>query len=389
MKLRRIVLDGFRNYTDFTADFSPGVNVIWGENAQGKTNLLEAIGFLSGARSHRARGDKELISFHRDRGTITAEVTSRGRDFLLEVQLFRGARRRLFVNHVKCKTAAELGGIVQTVLFCPEDLALIKAGAAERRSFLDHAICQLRPRYAEALAQYNKLLDHKTRILRDWEKHPSLLDVLEDFNEAMARAGALVIHYRAHFVRKLAEKAAQIQTEFSGGRETLALYYATVSTVRDPLGPTVELYEDLRRHQDSHAKAERDARSCLSGPHKDDLVARINGQPARQYASQGQTRTAALSLKLAERELFRDDTGQWPILLLDDVLSELDARRQDFVLRRITGGQVILTGCETPDGSFPEGRTLHIVQGKLVNDPETGKIPVFQDKKDSDSSEPS
>ena len=389
MKLRRIALDGFRNYTDFTADFSPGVNVIWVENAQGKTNLLEAIGFLSGARSHRARGDKELISFHRDRGTITAEVTSRGRDFLLEVQLFRGARRRLFVNHVKCKTAAELGGIVQTVLFCPEDLALIKAGAAERRSFLDHAICQLRPRYAEALAQYNKLLDHKTRILRDWEKHPSLLDVLEDFNEAMARAGALVIHYRAHFVRKLAEKAAQIQTEFSGGRETLALHYATVSTVRDPLGPTVELYEDLRRHQDSHAKAERDARSCLSGPHKDDLVARINGQPARQYASQGQTRTAALSLKLAERELFRDDTGQWPILLLDDVLSELDARRQDFVLRRITGGQVILTGCEAPDGSFPEGRTLHIVQGKLVNDPETGKIPVFQDKKDSDSSEPS
>lgn len=389
MKLRRIALDGFRNYTDFTADFSPGVNVIWGENAQGKTNLLEAIGFLSGARSHRARGDKELISFHKDKGTITAEVTSRGRDFLLEVQLFRSARRRLFVNHVKCKTAAELGGIVQTVLFCPEDLALIKAGAAERRSFLDHAICQLRPRYAEALAQYNKLLDHKTRILRDWEKHPSLLDVLEDFNEAMARAGALVIHYRAHFVRKLAEKAAQIQTEFSGGRETLALHYATVSTVRDPLGPTVELYEDLRRHQDSHAKAERDARSCLSGPHKDDLVARINGQPARQYASQGQTRTAALSLKLAERELFRDDTGQWPILLLDDVLSELDARRQDFVLRRITGGQVILTGCEAPDGTFPEGRTLHIVQGKLVNDPETGKIPVFQDKKDSDSSEPS
>ncbi|MBS4879007.1 MAG: DNA replication/repair protein RecF [Firmicutes bacterium] len=389
MKLRRIALDGFRNYTDFTADFSPGVNVIWGENAQGKTNLLEAIGFLSGARSHRARGDKELISFHRDRGTITAEVTSRGRDFLLEVQLFRGARRRLFVNHVKCKTAAELGGIVQTVLFCPEDLALIKAGAAERRSFLDHAICQLRPRYAEALAQYSKLLDHKTRILRDWEKHPSLLDVLEDFNEAMARAGALVIHYRAHFVRKLAEKAAQIQTEFSGEQETLALHYATVSTVRDPLGPTVELYEDLRRHQDSHAKAERDARSCLSGPHKDDLVARINGQPARQYASQGQTRTAALSLKLAERELFRDDTGQWPILLLDDVLSELDARRQDFVLRRITGGQVILTGCEAPDGSFPEGRTLHIVQGKLVNDQETGKIPVFQDKKDSDSSEPS
>lgn len=389
MKLRRITLDGFRNYADFTADFSPGVNVIWGENAQGKTNLLEAIGFLSGARSHRARGDKELISFDRDRGSITAEITSRGRDFLLEVRLFRGARRRLFVNHVRCKTAAELGGIVQTVLFCPEDLALIRAGAAERRAFLDHAICQLRPRYAEALAQYHKLLDHKTRILRDWEQHPSLLDVLEDFNEAMARAGALVIHYRAHFVRKLAEKAAQIQTEFSGGRETLALDYATVSTVRDPLGPTVEIYEDLRRHQNSHARAEREARSCLSGPHKDDLAAQINGQPARQFASQGQTRTAALSLKLAERELFRDDTGQWPILLLDDVLSELDARRQDFVLRRITGGQVILTGCDAPDGTFPEGKTLHIVRGTLVRDPEAGEDPEPRDNNGSDSSESS
>ena len=163
--------------------------MIWGENAQGKTNLLEAIGFLSGAWSHRARGDRELISFQRDQGTITAQVDSRDRTFLIEAQLARGRRRKLLVNRVKLKTAAELTGIVQTVLFCPDDLALIKSGAAERRAFLDHAICQLRPRYGEALAQYHKLLDHKTRILRDWEKNPSLLEVLEDFNEAMARAG--------------------------------------------------------------------------------------------------------------------------------------------------------------------------------------------------------
>ena len=199
MRVCSISLDGFRNYTQFSAQFSPGVNVIWGENAQGKTNLLEAIGFLAGARSHRARGDKELIAFQRTQGTITAQVESRGRDFLIQAQLFRGARRKLFVNHVKLKTAGELSEILQTVLFCPEDLALIKAGAAERRTFLDRAICQLRPRYAEALSQYQKLLDHKTRILRDWEKNPSLLEVLEDFNEAMARAGALVIHYWAHF----------------------------------------------------------------------------------------------------------------------------------------------------------------------------------------------
>ena len=369
MRVCSICLDGFRNYTNFSASFDPGVNVIWGENAQGKTNLLEAIGFLSGARSHRARGDRELISFQRDQGTITAQVDSRDRTFLIEAQLARGRRRKLLVNHVKLKTAAELTGIVQTVLFCPEDLALIKSGAAERRAFLDHAICQLRPRYGEALAQYHKLLDHKTRILRDWEKNPSLLEVLEDFNEAMARAGALLIHYRAHFVGKLAPRAAQIQRDFSGDREELTLSYQTVGTVRNPLGPTVSIYEDLRAHQDSHRRAELEARSCLSGPHKDDLAAWIDGQPARQFASQGQTRTAALSLKLAERELFEDDTGQWPVLLLDDVLSELDARRQDFVLDRITGGQVFITSCEAPAGEISRGKILHIHQGALVDSP--------------------
>ena len=370
MRVCSITLEGFRNYEHFSAQFHPGVNVIWGENAQGKTNLLEAIGFLSGARSHRARGDRELISFQRDQGTVTAQAESRGRDFLIEAHLFRGGRRKLFVNHVKLKTAGELAGILQTVLFCPEDLALIKAGAAERRAFLDHAICQLRPRYAEALSQYHKLLEHKTRILRDWEKNPGLLSVLEDFNEAMARAGALVIHYRAHFIRKLAEKAGAIQEEFSGGRETLSLTYKTVSTVADPLGPTVSLYEAIREHQDSHGKAELEARSCLSGPHKDDLLADINGQSARQFASQGQTRTAALSLKLAEREIFREDTGQWPILLLDDVLSELDQRRQDFVLEHITGGQVFITGCQAPERELGRGKSLHIVQGRLEEPPQ-------------------
>ena len=181
----------------------------------------------------------------------------------------------------------------------------------------------------------------------------------------MARAGALVIHYRAHFVRKLADRAATVQEEFSGGRETLALAYKTVSTVEDPLAPTVSLYEAIRAHQESHARAELEARSCLSGPHKDDLLTEIDGQPARQYASQGQTRTAALSLKLAERTLFREDTGQWPVLLLDDVLSELDARRQDFVLRHITGGQVFITGCQVPEGELPQGKVLRIREGKL------------------------
>ncbi len=364
MRLDRLRLDGFRNYEELSVSFDPGVNVICGENAQGKTNLLEAIGYLSGARSHRTRGDRELIGFSRDRATIEADTEGRGRTFHLELRLARGARRQIWINHVKCRTAGELSGVVQTVLFCPEDLALIRAGAAERRRFLDGAICQLRPRYAQALSQYERLLEHKTRILRDWEQKPSLLALLDDFNEAMARAGALVIHYRAHFVRRLAERAAPIQEAFSGGRERLGLTYRTVSTIEDPLGPTTQLYEALVRHQAAHAQAEREARSCLSGPHKDDLLTEIDRQDARRFASQGQTRTAALSLKLAERELFHDDTDQWPILLLDDVLSELDARRQDFVLRRIEGGQVFITGCEVPPGDL--GRVIRIHAGRLV-----------------------
>lgn len=235
MNLRSITLEGWRNYESFCADFHPERNVIFGKNAQGKTNLLEAIAFLSTARSHRARGDRELIGFQRDRANITALVESRGRRFTIELQLLRGARRRIFINQVKAKNAAALSEVLQTVLFCPEDLSLIRAGAAERRGFLDHAICQLRPRYAQALGQYHRLLEHKTRILRDWEKNPGLLEVLEEFNEAMARAGALVIHYRAHFIQKLAQRAAAIQGEFSGGREVLGLQYRTVSTVEDPL----------------------------------------------------------------------------------------------------------------------------------------------------------
>ena len=365
MRIDVLSLDFFRNYVHLDAAFDPNINVIYGDNAQGKTNLLEAVAYLSGV-SHRARYDKELIGFGVDHAFLKGTVFSREREFILEAELHRGARRVLRSNGVKLKNGGELAGIFRSVLFCPEDLALIKSGAAERRAFLDHAICQLRPRYGEALAQYHKLLDHKTRILRDWEKNPSLLEVLEDFNEAMARAGALLIHYRAHFVGKLAPRAAQIQRDFSGDREELTLSYQTVGTVRNPLGPTVSIYEDLRAHQDSHRRAELEARSCLSGPHKDDLAAWIDGQPARQFASQGQTRTAALSLKLAERELFEDDTGQWPVLLLDDVLSELDAQRQAFVLNRIGGGQTLITCCE--DARIAErtgGRVLTVENGVI------------------------
>ena len=199
MIVKGISLDFFRNYVHLDADFHSGVNVIVGENAQGKTNLLEAIAYLSSASSHRARYDREMIRLGVDHAFIKGDVFSRGREHTLEVSLHRGARRTITDNGVKLKTAAELSGILNTVLFCPEDLYLIREGAAARRRFLDDCICQLRPRYAQALAEYKRLHEHKTRILRDSEEYPSLLDTLDEFSLGMAKAGAVLIHYRAHF----------------------------------------------------------------------------------------------------------------------------------------------------------------------------------------------
>ncbi|MEA4955671.1 MAG: DNA replication/repair protein RecF [Pseudoflavonifractor sp.] len=366
MIVKALELDFFRNYVHAKAVFSPGVNVICGENAQGKTNLLEGVGYLSSARSHRARYDREMIQFGVDYAFLKGEIFARGREFTLEARLHRGERRELLSNGVKLKTAAELSQVLNTVLFCPEDLSLIRDGAVERRRFLDDGICQLRPRYAGALAEYRRLYEQKTRILRDWEEKPSLLDTLDDFNLRMAQVGAILIHYRAHFIKRLSALAPPIQGDFSGGREKLELRYETVSTVLDPEAPVKLLLEQLLEHQQSHRKAELEARQCLSGPHKDDLSVEIDGQNARQFASQGQTRTAALSLKLACRELFREDTGEWPVLLLDDVLSELDQRRQSFVLERITSGQVFITCCEDDKKLARDGKRFQVQGGTLT-----------------------
>ena len=367
MIVKHLELDFFRNYAHLEAGFDDRVNLIYGDNAQGKTNLLEAVAYLSAARSHRARYDKEMIMLGVDSAFIKGLVFSRNRDFSLEARLFRGRGRQLYSNGVRLKTAGELAGIVHTVLFYPEDLSLIRAGAAERRRFLDGAICQLRPRYAQALVEYGRLYEHKTRILRDWTENPSLLQTLDDFSLRMAQTGAVIIHYRAHFVKRLQEHAPTIHSDFSGGRERLELSYETVSTISDPKQPPRELLPLLLEHQERHRKAEIDSRQCLSGPHKDDLSVTIGGQPAKTYASQGQTRTAALSLKLAQREIFQEETGEWPVLLLDDVLSELDSRRQAFVLNRIRGGQVFITCCEEEKLEGLEGgKAFHIQNGRLM-----------------------
>ena len=365
MRVEKIALNGFRNYEWETAEFSPDTNVICGQNAQGKTNLLEAVYMLSCGRSFRTRFDRELVGFDYSDGEILAEVFSHGRDQTVNLRFHPGQAKRITVNGVK-KTAGELSDVVNTVLFCPDDLNLIKEGAAVRRRLMDNAISQIRPRYGEILSEFNRLYEHKTRILKDWREKPSLLDTLDEFSDGMARASAHLIRYRAAFAARLNETAPPIHREFSGKGEELSVSYTTVSTVRDPMAPAREIYYDLCEHQERHRQAELESGQCLTGAHKDDLEIAINGRLARSFASQGQTRTAALSLKLAEREIFLAETGEMPILLLDDVLSELDRKRQEFVLNRIGGGQTLITCCEDEEiSSRTGGKVLFVEKGKI------------------------
>ena len=367
MELKSLSLEDFRNYGGARLEFDSRCNVICGENAQGKTNLLEAIVCLAAGKSHRTRSDRELVRFGREGFQLEGAAAARGRIFTSRIEYGYGRRKRITINQVPAKAASELSQVLNTIFFCPEDLQLIREGAAARRRFMDLSLCQLRPRYAAALAEYQRLHEHKTRILRDCGEHPDLLAALPEFNLRMAETGAVLIHYRARFVRQLAQYAAAAHAECSGGRERLKVSYQTVKTVEDPFGDQKLLVLRLLEHQREHHCAELSSRQCLSGPHKDDLEVAVDGLSARSFASQGQTRTAALAMKLAAREIHRELMGEYPLLLLDDVLSELDPKRQEFVLNRISGGQTFITCCEEDRLSrLLGGRVFRVRAGAVV-----------------------
>ncbi len=365
MHLNELRLRGFRNYGELTLDFDPGVNLIVGQNAQGKTNLLEAIGYLGSGKSFRAQKTGEMVNFNGDFADLEGKMFTQGREQTIRWTLFPDRRpRQLHRNGVKKKTAADIAGMLPTVLFCPEDLMVLKTGAAPRRRLGDAALCALRPNYDGALTEYNRILEQKGRILKDRYERPSLLDILPEYNARLCQVGALLISYRARFYAGLGKAAAAYHGQFSGGAEEFSLEYRTVSTVTDPFAPVSHIAEQLLDHLESHYRAELDSAQCLTGPHKDDFDVTLSGISLKSYGSQGQTRTAAISLKLAQRELMRRESGEEPVLLLDDVLSELDAIRQDFVLNQIREGQVFITCCEP--GRFTKlGKTIEIVQGRL------------------------
>ena len=366
MILQELYLRSFRNYEEVRLEFEPGVNLIVGDNAQGKTNLLEAISYLGSGKSFRAQKTSEMIRFGADFAEVKGKVFAQERQQELRYLLFAGSRpRQIFQNGVKKKSSVELTGVLPTVLFCPEDLLILKMGSSQRRRFGDLALCQLRPNYDAALAEYHRILEQKSRILKDRFENSALLDILPEYNARLCQVGALLISYRARFYEGLGKSAAKFHNQFSGGVENFQLQYKTVSSVKDPFASLHQLTNDLMEHLESHYRAELETAQCLTGPHKDDFSVSLSGIDLKAYGSQGQTRTAAISLKLAQRELMGREWGEEPVLLLDDVLSELDPGRQDFVLNQIVSGQVFITCCEP--GRFTKlGKTIEIKQGHII-----------------------
>ncbi len=367
MQINSLTLFQFRNYTQQEARFAPGLNLILGDNAQGKTNLLEAVFYFGAGKSHREARDAQLIQRGQSEARLTAQVFCEGRGQTLDVRFNVTARKEIYINDIKAKSPRELTGKLPCVLFGPDELRLVGGGAEQRRRFMNLALCQLYPRYLAQLAAYKRLHEHKNKLLRTADPRSGMAAVLPEFNRRLAETGAALLCRRAAFVDQIAALAAPIQREMGG--ETLSVSYRTVSGV-DPRQEVERVAADYLHKLEEHEASEWAARTCLYGPHRDNIEVFLDGAPLLQVGSQGQRRTAALALKLSERALFRQTLGDEPLLLLDDVLSELDAHRRAYVLDRLSGGQILITGCD-PVASFPhDANRLVVCGGQLTRDNE-------------------
>ena len=357
MNIRAIELKNFRNYENLEISFDEGTNILFGDNAQGKTNILEAAYMSGTTKSHKGSRDREMIRFGEEEAHLKTVVVRGGREYQIDMHLKKNRAKGIAIDKIPIKKASELFGILNIVFFSPEDLNIIKNGPAERRRFLDSELCQLDRIYLADLTNYNKILAQRNKLLKDMIYRPSLSDTLPVWDMQLIETGKKIIRRRKQFVDELREIVSDIHYRISGGKEELFLKY-------EPNIDDIFFEDELSRAK------EKDKKLCQTsvGPHRDDLLFSIGDVDIRKYGSQGQQRTSALSLKLSEIELVRKSISDTPVLLLDDVLSELDSSRQNYLLNNISDTQTIIT-CTGLDefvrNRFTVNRVFEVIAGHV------------------------
>lgn len=332
MIIQSLELENFRNYGTLSIHFDSGTNILYGDNAQGKTNILEAVYLSATTKSHKGSKDKDMIKFDSEEAHIRTYVMKDGLGNRVDMHLRKNKSKGIAINGQKIKKAADLLGLLNVVFFSPEDLSIIKNGPSERRRFVDMELCQLDSVYLHNLNHYNKIVNQRNRLLKDLYSNPGLKDTLFLWDAQLVSFGQKIIEQRNTFISQLNEIIYEIHLKLSGGKEELRIVY-------EPDVLAVDFAEKLQKCQ------ERDIRlkQTSIGPHRDDFSFVVGAVDIRKFGSQGQQRTAALSLKLAEIELVKKVTKDVPLLLLDDVLSELDSNRQNYLLNSIGEIQTIIT----------------------------------------------
>lgn len=332
MIIKRLELKDYRNYESLDLQFDKGTNILYGDNAQGKTNILESIYVAATTKSHKGSKDKEIVNFHKEESHIRIYLEKENAETRVDMHLRKNKSKGIAIDGQKIKKAADLLGLCNVVFFSPEDLSIIKNGPAERRRFVDMELCQLDNFYLYNLNHYNKIVNQRNKLLKDMYFNPELKDTLAIWDSQLVSFGSKIIERRKLFVEQLNEIIYEIHKKLSGGKEELLLSY-------EP-DVSIELFESkLKTNQDRDIKLKQTS----VGPHRDDFAFMNKDIDIRKFGSQGQQRTAALSLKLSEIELVKRIAKDMPILLLDDVLSELDSNRQNYLLNSIGDIQTIIT----------------------------------------------
>ena len=360
MFIESMELLNYRNYGQLHIDFHKGTNVLYGDNAQGKTNILEAVYVCCTTKSHKGSKDREIVKFGEEESHIKMIVRRDDVPYRIDMHLKKNRTKGIAVNGIPIKKASELFGIVNVIFFSPEDLNIIKNGPSERRKFIDLELCQLNKLYVYNLVQYNKVIAQRNKLLKDMDGTSSLKETLDIWDIQLVKFGKEVIRLRTEFIRELNELIRGIHAHLSGEKEELSILY-------EP-NVTEALFEEMLI---KNRQQELRQRLTLTGPHRDDLNFIVNGTDIRKFGSQGQQRTAALSLKLAEIGLVKRTVKDYPILLLDDVLSELDSKRQEHLLSGISHIQTLITCTGLDDlvnSKFEMDKIFKIVEGNVVSE---------------------